>query len=337
VEGLEGRVDGGRVADQLELFAPDRLKVGEGLDALGRLDLERAAAVFERLVAEYPDAGDAVAWGAAARWWQEVFSRAEAMEDRERAVLLWESLKRCRVDRVLATGALRQAVVVRVVDLLERSGAVFVPPDLCVGSAYLEAGRDGEAEKALGAAVAQGPSNGALLGLHGDALWVLGRREEARAVYARALVTDPATVLVVALKDRELREIVGRWGAPLAPVWGWLAGVLPLLACGEPEAGEQGAGAVYRRLAATEAARRDGRHEAMVGHRPCLVQAGMSHRVLFASILMLGRRRFCKGVRHLGIDVILNPPSDVEVGDGSSTEDSVGWWDLPRLQPGISR
>ncbi len=41
--------------------------------------------------------------------------------------------------------------------------------------------------------------------------------------------------------------------------------------------------------------------------------------------------------RHLGIDVMIDPLIRVEAGDGSSTEDSVARWDLPRVQPGVSR
>jgi hypothetical protein len=50
-----------------------------------------------------------------------------------------------------------------------------------------------------------------------------------------------------------------------------------------------------------------------------------------------GAPGICKGARHQGIDVMIVPPFEVEVGDGSSTAESVGWWDLPRVQPGFSR
>jgi len=69
----------------------------------------------------------------------------------------------------------------------------------------------------------------------------------------------------------------------------------------------------------------------------CNLETTVDDRKGIANSLKVPDGMSSKGARHQGIDVMIVPPFEVEVEDGSSTEDSVGWWDLPRVQPGFSR
>lgn len=81
--------DGG----QLDLFGWDRVKVGEGFSALGRLDLPRALVIFEEPLARWPGHPGASAGLAMAAAWDDALRETERLQKREAAATLWERIK----------------------------------------------------------------------------------------------------------------------------------------------------------------------------------------------------------------------------------------------------
>ncbi len=274
---------------QLSLFSADRMRAGEGFEALGRLELERAAAIFEQTLSRRPEARDAQDGLRAARHWHELMTALADLPDHEQAPALWNAVKEARnapverlrsshdpVERLrsshdpvkrlgsshahqdLLPSLLSTALLEHILELLDRDEVELIPPDLSAGRILLDLGRSHEAVQRLRAAVDHAPHNAPLRGLLAAALWRLDRQAAARAEYARALLLAPEQLLLDSVEDQALRELIVTRGRTRAAVDGWLLGMLPLLDGndGAVVAAEAPCAGLYRLLIEAETARR---------------------------------------------------------------------------------
>lgn len=243
------------------------MQVGEGHAALEALELERAEAIFSETLERFPDTVDAACGMRITRFWQQVRAEADSLDTVKRVAQLWQALIEVRGDRDRWTARLEQTLLEQMVTELELSGVTWATEEVCPGRLLLEAGEERRAETWLRRALKREPGHGALLGYLGDALWELDKPVAARISYARALVIDPQRVVVHHLRDLKLRSLVEQRGPGLAPVFGWIAGLLPLLDAAELGAARTAEQQIYRRILAAETARRGNDHDRKISER----------------------------------------------------------------------
>ncbi|MEW6521258.1 MAG: hypothetical protein AB1461_17800 [Thermodesulfobacteriota bacterium] len=87
----------------------------------------------------------------------------------------------------------------------------------------------------------------------------------AGAAYARALLLAPHEVAAEAMRNQPLAAVIKEYGPALAPIHGFLEGLLPLVALESAPATREAR--VYGLLRHAEQARRSGQHQAMVTAR----------------------------------------------------------------------
>ena len=71
--------------------------------------------------------------------------------------------------------------------------------------------------------------DGKILVYLGNCLWLRGRTAEARAIYAKALLTSPWDMKLEGFTDKELVEAIVEEDIYMAPLYGWLRRILPLI------------------------------------------------------------------------------------------------------------
>jgi tetratricopeptide (TPR) repeat protein len=258
---------------QLDLFGWDRVKVGEGFSALGRLDLPRALVIFEEVLSRWPGHPGASAGLAMAAAWDDALRETERLQKREAAATLWERIKSYPFGQW--GQAFRRGLIQRVLALLEGDCHLYVPPDLCLGRLLLELEDHGRAEEALRALLGRHPLGARILVCLGNCLFRQGRTGEARVVYARALLAAPWEVEPEGIDDKELSWAIADQDVYSGAVWGWLRGFLPLVdvEVGSPHDGKHAESLqVYQAVRRAERARANGAHEEMVEQRRLLRQ-----------------------------------------------------------------
>jgi len=258
---------------QLNLFGWDRVKVGEGFSALGRLDLPGAVVIFEEVLARWPEHPDASAGTAMVAAWDDDLRETERLQKGEAAAALWDRIKPYPFGPW--GQAFRRGLIQRVIALLEGDCHLYVPPDLCLGRLLLELGDHGGAEEALRELLGRHPHGARILVCLGNCLLRQGRTGEAKVVYARALLAAPWEVEPEAIDDKELSEIITDQDVYSGAVWGWLKRALPLVdvEVGSPHDGKHEASLlVYQTVRRAERARAKGAHEEMVDQRRLLRQ-----------------------------------------------------------------
>lgn len=250
---------------QLNLFQWDLVEVGNGCRRLAALDFEQAQAHFLRVLTALPNHQAAEAGLQAASYWQDTFATLPTLEGEKGVAYLWQRLRGfsfgCSAnDNELRTNLLRQLQAV-----MEGAALEYLPPDLCRGSVSLQLGDYENAEQQLRRLIESFPEDGLLYGYLADALWMQKRRELANSLYALALLLAPELMADHAVRNQRLAALITDHGAALAPVYGYLGGVVPLVEQEFTAATE--AASIYALLRQVERARYRRDHAAMITAR----------------------------------------------------------------------
>lgn len=250
---------------QLNLFQWDLLEAGHGSACLARLSFDRAREHFARILEALPEHRLAASGMRAVEYWEAVFRELETLQGEQAVAFFWMRLRTFAFGDSANDRALRTTLLKRLKALMEQGEIRYLPPDLCSGYLSLELGDYVAAENQLRELIESVPGEGLLYGYLADSLWMQGRRELANGVYAAALLLDPEGMAGYAMCNRQLAAIVSEHGAALAPIYGYVCGVLPLV---EQEGVEETeATRIYAALRRAEQAKHRGDHSTMVAAR----------------------------------------------------------------------
>jgi len=253
---------------QLNLFQWEFIVVGSGCQRLAALDFATARAEFARILAAIPGHPEASRGLADADFWEETLAQTEGKAREEAPVFLWR-----RINNFPFAGAewgqmLQKKLLRRLLTMLADWPDFYHPPDLCRGYLHLQLGEYRAAATELRRLLARQPENGRLWGHLGDALWS-GRQDGAADAYARALLTAPHEVAMDAMRHADLAGLIREHGPEMAPVQGFLAGLLPLPELPEPpeDRPRSRAAQICETMRQAEQARRANDHEQTITAR----------------------------------------------------------------------
>jgi tetratricopeptide (TPR) repeat protein len=267
IEQVKGR--GGIV--QLNLFQWDSIEVGQGYQDLARFAFAEARAHFSRALVISPGNVAARRGLEETGFWEQSLHEAEGKAPEAALIFLWErSTLFPFVDsghhRDLRKSLLRHllSIVVQMSD----SDRWYQLPDLCRGYLHLQLGDNAAAERYLRILLDDLPEKGRLRRYLGDSLWRQGREDVARAAYAAALLLAPYDIEVETIPIPRLETILIEHGPALAPVYGYFAGIFPLVELPCPPVSIEAQACEWLRQA--ELARSLGQHPSMVAARRAL-------------------------------------------------------------------
>jgi hypothetical protein len=253
---------------QLDLFTPHRLDLGEAWDALAALELDRAMALFDGILARYPDSGEAAHGASIARHWSEVLAAPRSLPPGESVSAIWKALGCCQDE--LMSQRLRARLVQHLWATMVAAGILFIAPDLPAGRLALMLDRPADASRSLLAALRAHPDEPVVLDWLARSERALGHAAAAQALWTRLLLVAPEALDLETPLDPDVAEVVARHGKEWAPVRGWIEGAMPLgpplpehLRHTEPQR-------VHALLVDAEAAREAGDHDAMIARRLAL-------------------------------------------------------------------
>jgi hypothetical protein len=201
----------------------------------------------------------------ALEFWEEVFSDMESLDRYSVFCFLWDRISAFPFRRSESDQILRLSLIRRLLTLMEGESDLYVPPDLCRGFLLLETGDYVAAANELRILVDLYPANGRLHAYLADALFLQGKGESAGVAYAVSLLQAPHDVPVASLRNSRLINIIREHGAALAPIYGYLEGVLPLVSLHSWPASDEAR--AYSLLMQAEQALRLDKYDEMVAAR----------------------------------------------------------------------
>jgi len=255
---------------QLNLFQWDAIAVGNGYQSLSRLEFNDARKHFFRVLNAVPDHPAAGRGIDDLNFWEGVFRDMEELDSKSTVSFLWGRIADFPFGSSESYESLRLSLIKHLLTLLEGEANFYVPPDLCSGYLCLQVGDYSTAEAHLRILIDRLPENGRLHAYLADSLYMQGKEESAGAAYATALFLAPREVPVSAICNRRLTDVIQEHGVELAPIYGYLKGVLPLVNLKtEPLTDETRACELLRQA---EQAMHLGKHDEMVAARRSLQQ-----------------------------------------------------------------
>lgn len=214
---------------QLNLFQWDLLAVGNGYRSLASLDFSQAMGQFIRVLDALPNHQAAGEGLRTTQYWQETFETLPTLEGEKAVAYLWQRLRTFAFDESENDRALRTNLLRQLQTVMEHAGVDYLPPDLCHGFLSLQLREYEAAENQLRSLMEIFPEDGLLYGYLADTLWLQKRRELANSFYALALLLAPDLMANHTVCNQRLATIIAGHGAALAPIYGYLDGVLPLV------------------------------------------------------------------------------------------------------------
>jgi len=261
---------------QLNLFQRDSIEVGQGYQSLARFDFAEARFHFSRALVLFPGNVAAQRGLEETVFWEGSLREADGQAPEAALIFLWEQLAVFLSVNSVSSGHhrdLRHSLLRYLLSLLARvsdGDRWYQPPDLCRGYLHLQLGDNTAAERHLRILLDHLPENGRLRRYLGDSLWRQGRprQDVARAEYAAALLLAPHDVEAETIPVPHLEAIITEHGPALAPVYGFFAGILPLVELPCSPVGTEARACEWLRQA--ELARSLGHHQSMVVARRAL-------------------------------------------------------------------
>ncbi len=253
---------------QLNLFDWHIIVTASGLAALSRLDFEGARSRFMEVLKSLPEYREAECGLRNVEFWEHVFVTMGGLGFEEALSFLWTNINGFSFDNSGHSQILRHTLVRRLQTLLGNRPTYYDPPSLCSGYLHLQLEEYVEAETDLRLLLADRPNDGLIHFYLAESLWLQGRTEAAGPVYAGALLLAPQEISKRKVSFTPLQIILQEFGPELAPVYGYLNGVLPLVQydCLLDTAENR----IYRAMRRVELARSANRHQEMVDARRIL-------------------------------------------------------------------
>lgn len=256
---------------QLNLFQWETIESGEGYQNLSRLNFAGARGHFAQALVINPDHQGARRGQEETAFWEESLNEANPLPPEMALVLLWERINGFAFNESAYHLALRQSLLRRLLTILsgmDEGDIWFHPPALCRGLLHLQLNENTEAERYLRTLLRERPDNGLLRRYLGDAVWGQGRQDAARSEYAASLLLAPDEVSAQTIPVPGLQAVITEHGPALAPIYGYFAGLLPLV---EPQTEAQTFKArACEHLRQAELARTQGHHQSMLTARRAL-------------------------------------------------------------------
>jgi tetratricopeptide (TPR) repeat protein len=250
---------------QLNLFQWDLVEVGNGYRCFADLDFEQARTHFSRVVSALPNHQAAGEGLKAACYWQETFTALPTLVGERGVSFLWQRMRAFDFGGNANHVELRTNLLRQLQAAMKSATLEYLPPDLCLGSLSLQLGDYENAEQQLRRLIESFPEDGLLYGYLADALWMQQLHELANSLYALALLLAPELMTDHTVRNQRLAVLIADRGTVLAPIYGYLSGVVPLV---EQEfAAATEAMNIYALLRQVERARYRGDHAAMVTAR----------------------------------------------------------------------
>jgi predicted Zn-dependent protease len=216
--------------NQLPIFDRHTMIMGEGYRWLASFKFVKAAQYFEDVSHANPGTeSEAEKALQACNYWQHLIrQRRESPQDQS----IDEVYKKFRLYDFDSTSGLRQfkrALLEYITDRLLADDQFYINDEETISDLLLELQRPDKAERIVEQRLEKQHQDDQLRYCLAQIQWQNNHKGEAKKNFARALLYDPCHVPFHRIKYQALNRLIDDVGAEMAPAFGWLRGILPLV------------------------------------------------------------------------------------------------------------
>lgn len=169
----------------------------------------------------------------ACQYWQPLIDQSKTAPENLDAGKLYEEFRSYDFEDVPGLHQLADSLLQHIADRMSSEGHFYIDMNDKTGETLpdllMELGQYKKAEQAVLQRIQHQPDEIQLHYILAQIQWNIHLKGEARKNYARGLLGDPCRVPSHRILPEQLRSLIGEVGAEMAPAYGWVRGVLPLV------------------------------------------------------------------------------------------------------------
>ena len=216
--------------EQLNLFTWDFVRLGEGYDALEKLDLKRAQQAFTDIIEKIQDHQDAHQGLTLCYDWLPLLKKKKRLGQITASEFLWKVVTEYHFGTTPLALTLKKALLKKLArDLEHIDPHLFSDSGLCLGQIFRELEDYSRAVATFAPLLEYYPYEPQLLIHYGNALWQAEKKIQAKINYIKALLIAPSEVGSLPIDDEAIACLVETEGPYMAPVYEWLYHGMPPL------------------------------------------------------------------------------------------------------------
>jgi predicted Zn-dependent protease len=216
--------------NQLPIFDRHTMIMGEGYRWLASFKFEKAAQHFEDAVhtssgaESEPD--EALQ---ACNYWQPLIQQRRESPREQSLNELYQKFRLYDFGSASGLRQFKRALLEYITGRLLAADQFYINDEETVSDLLLELQRPDKAERVVEQRLEKQPRNDQLRYCLAQIQWQNNHKGEAKKHFARALLYDPCHIPFYRIKYKALNGLIDDVGAEMAPAFGWLRGILPLV------------------------------------------------------------------------------------------------------------
>jgi len=215
---------------QLPLFSWQNEVLAEGYQQLAAFNFDEAEFVFlqlrEKYVSADPEMEDALV---CTRYWKEVFQQLEKTNSANSIAFLHDEISQFRFKKTWGQQRFRSVLIHHLIGLMQRYDVFYVNSLTTLSDLFLQLKEYKKAVQVLSDRVSVAEQDNRLRFRLAQAQWKMKEKRDARRNYALGLLINPASVPLEFLECGETVDLLRSRGPEMAPAYGWVFGILPLV------------------------------------------------------------------------------------------------------------
>ncbi len=162
-------------------------------------------------------------------YWKKVFDELESTSRVKAIPFLYKETNRFNFSNTWGQQQFRSALIRHLISLMQQQNMFHVNDQVVLSDLFLQIGQTDKAEEALTGQLSTNQQDNNLRFRLAQIHWLNGLKGEARRYYALGLLLNPASVPRLFLECDETADLIDKYGPEMAPAYGWVFGMLPLL------------------------------------------------------------------------------------------------------------
>lgn len=261
--------------DQLPLFDQQNQIMTEGYEKMAAFRFNEAGQVFRNIGKTFvqPEPETEAALNCIS-YWKKVFEQLENTDCPDAVSFLYGEIDRYDFANSWGAQKFRSALINHLSGLMRSQDRFYVNEQATLSDLYLQLEKHHKAQQVLMDHLNARPSDNHARFRLAQLQWNYNQKGEAIRNYALGLLWDPQTAPSEFLESEEIADLIKKYGPEMAPAYGWIEGILPLLSVPDElspvSEDHHKALECYRLLRKAEKASRNNQMEACVEYRKAL-------------------------------------------------------------------
>jgi len=213
---------------QLNLFTWQSERIEKGWKTLASFQFIDSIQIFNEVIKQDCFDLEAKHGIEAAEYFSQTFIYCETIEKDKAIKYLYSAIYSFCFKKSWGPQFLLEKLLAKVISEAELIKLFYIE-EITIADIYIKIKQLEKAKVALINQLKTNSTNTILLIKLANTQWELSELKEANYYYLKALLLEPNKVIAEIIKNKKIVTLINKYGTEMAPAWGWIYGVFPLI------------------------------------------------------------------------------------------------------------